>query len=104
MRYRAVCVSCHVPAPSILEIPPTVVELVPESLARENIVMPLAQENGAIKVIMHNPLDFDTIEKGASRGLPKSMEWYAAFGLMVTLIWLYIEILNLLIKLRNSQS
>jgi type IV pilus assembly protein PilB len=46
-----------------IEIPPTVVELVPESLARENIVMPLAQENGAIKVIMHNPMDFDTIEK-----------------------------------------
>lgn len=49
-------------------------------------------------------LDFDVIEKGASRGLPKSMEWYAAFGLMVTLIWLYIEILNLLIKLRSSQD
>src|SRR3954453_13252223 len=46
-----------------IEIPPTVVELVPESLARENIVMPLAQENGAIKVIMCNPMDFDTIEK-----------------------------------------
>ena len=46
-----------------IEIPPSVVELVPESLARENIVMPLAQENGAIKVIMHDPLDFETIEK-----------------------------------------
>ncbi len=46
-----------------IEIPPTVVELVPESLARENIVMPLAQENGAIKVIMYNPVDFDTIDK-----------------------------------------
>src|SRR4051812_27214315 len=46
-----------------IEIPPTVVELVPESLARENIVMPLAQEGGTIKVIMHNPMDFDTIEK-----------------------------------------
>jgi type IV pilus assembly protein PilB len=46
-----------------IEIPPTVVELVPEALARENIVMPLAQENGTIKVIMHNPMDFDTIEK-----------------------------------------
>src|SRR5258706_15990405 len=46
-----------------MEIPATVVELVPESLARENIVMPLAQENGAIKVIMYNPMDFDTIEK-----------------------------------------
>src|SRR3954447_10687892 len=46
-----------------IEIPPTVIELVPESLARENIVMPLAQESGTIKVIMHNPMDFDTIEK-----------------------------------------
>ncbi len=46
-----------------IEIPASVVELVPESLARENIVMPLAQENGAIKVIMHNPMDFETIDK-----------------------------------------
>jgi type IV pilus assembly protein PilB len=46
-----------------IEIPPSVIELVPESLARENIVMPLAQENGAIKVIMHDPNSFDTIDK-----------------------------------------
>ncbi len=46
-----------------IEIPATVVELVPEALARENIVMPMSQENGAIRVIMHNPMDFDTIEK-----------------------------------------
>ncbi len=46
-------------------------------------------------------LDFDLIEKGSEQGLPKHMEWYAAFGLMVTLVWLYIEILNLLRKLRN---
>jgi type IV pilus assembly protein PilB len=46
-----------------VEIPAAVVELVPEQLARENLVMPLAQENGAIKVIMHNPVDFDTIDK-----------------------------------------
>src|SRR5690242_4161332 len=46
-----------------IEIPATVVELVPESLARENVVMPLAQENGAIKVIMHDPMDFETIDK-----------------------------------------
>ena len=43
-----------------IEIPSSVVELVPESLARENVVMPLAQENGAIKVIMHDPMNFDT--------------------------------------------
>src|SRR3954463_1700565 len=46
-----------------IEIPPSVIELVPESLARENIVMPLAQENGAIRVIMHAPNAFDPIDK-----------------------------------------
>ena len=46
-------------------------------------------------------LDFDFIEKGAEHGAPKYMEWYAAFGLLVTLIWLYIEILRLLAKLRS---
>jgi uncharacterized YccA/Bax inhibitor family protein len=46
-------------------------------------------------------LDFDLIEKGAAQGAPKYMEWYAAFGLMVTLIWLYIEMLRLLTKLRR---
>lgn len=43
-------------------------------------------------------LDFDFIAKGSEAGLPKFMEWYAAFGLMVTLIWLYIELLRLLSK------
>jgi uncharacterized YccA/Bax inhibitor family protein len=43
-------------------------------------------------------LDFDFIEHGAEAGAPKYMEWYAAFGLMVTLIWLYLEILRLLAK------
>jgi len=46
-------------------------------------------------------LDFDFIESGARAGAPKYMEWYAAFGLMVTLIWLYMEILRLLSKLRS---
>jgi type IV pilus assembly protein PilB len=46
-----------------IEIPPSVVELVPESLARENIVMPLSQENGAIKVILHDPNAFDVVDK-----------------------------------------
>jgi uncharacterized YccA/Bax inhibitor family protein len=44
-------------------------------------------------------LDFDFIENGCTHGAPKYMEWYAAFGLLVTLIWLYIEILRLLAKL-----
>ena len=46
-------------------------------------------------------LDFDFIEQGAEDGAPRYMEWYAAFGLMVTLIWLYIEIVRLLVKLRS---
>jgi uncharacterized YccA/Bax inhibitor family protein len=46
-------------------------------------------------------LDFDFIESGAANGAPKYMEWYGAFGLMVTLIWLYIEMLRLLSKLRS---
>jgi uncharacterized YccA/Bax inhibitor family protein len=46
-------------------------------------------------------LDFDMIESGAARGAPKFMEWYGAFALMVTLIWLYLEILRLLAKLRS---
>lgn len=46
-------------------------------------------------------LDFDMIERGAQAGAPKYMEWYGAFALMVTLIWLYLEILRLLSKLRS---
>ena len=46
-------------------------------------------------------LDFDFIAQGAEDGAPRYMEWYAAFGLMVTLIWLYIEIVRLLVKLRS---
>ena len=46
-------------------------------------------------------LVFDFIENGAEMGAPKYMEWIGAFGLMVTLIWLYIEILHLLAKLRS---
>lgn len=47
-------------------------------------------------------LDFDFIENASGRGLPAYMNWYAAFGLMVTLIWLYLEILRLLSRLRNN--
>ncbi len=46
-------------------------------------------------------LDFDFIESGVEAGAPKYMEWYGAFGLMVTLIWLYLELLRLLSKLRR---
>jgi uncharacterized YccA/Bax inhibitor family protein len=46
-------------------------------------------------------LDFDFIENGVEQKAPKYMEWYAAFGLLVTLIWLYLEILRLLAKMRS---
>ena len=48
-------------------------------------------------------LDFDFIEKGSESGLPKQMEWYGAFGLMVTLVWLYLEVLRLLRKLQDRR-
>ena len=46
-------------------------------------------------------LDFDFIEQGVEQGAPKYMEWYGAFGLLVTLVWLYLEILRLLSKLQS---
>jgi uncharacterized YccA/Bax inhibitor family protein len=46
-------------------------------------------------------LDFDFIEKGVAHSAPKYMEWQAALGLLVTLVWLYIEMLRLLSKLRS---
>ncbi|MFM2071456.1 MAG: hypothetical protein RLZZ623_1719 [Actinomycetota bacterium] len=50
---------------------------------------------------MNLALDFDFIEKGSKAGLPKGMEWFAAFGLLVTLVWLYLELLRLLSKLNQ---
>lgn len=46
-------------------------------------------------------LDFDVIEQGVARRAPKFMEWYAGYGLMVTIVWLYLELLRLLAKLRR---
>jgi len=75
--------------------------------------MPFIHESGLIGIgfslfvvviaALNLVLDFDFIESGAQSGVPKYMEWYAAFGLMVTLIWLYIEILRLLAKLRSRR-
>lgn len=75
--------------------------------------IPYIHENGLIGIgfslavvviaALNLVLDFDFIEKGAENGAPKFMEWYAAFGLMVTLIWLYIEILRLLAKLNSRK-
>ena len=73
--------------------------------------IPFIHESGAIGIgfsvfvviiaALNLVLDFDFIENGAESGAPKYMEWYAAFGLLVTLVWLYIEILRLLAKLRS---
>jgi uncharacterized YccA/Bax inhibitor family protein len=49
-------------------------------------------------------LDFDFIENGCAHGAPKYMEWYAAFGLVVTLVWLYVEILRLLAKISSRRN
>lgn len=48
-------------------------------------------------------LDFDFIERGSEKSLPKYMEWYGAFGLLITLVWLYIEIVRLLAKLQDRK-
>lgn len=73
--------------------------------------MPYIHESGLIGIgfsafvvviaALNLVLDFDFIEQGCDTGAPKYMEWYAAFGLMVTLIWLYLEFLRLLSKLRS---
>jgi uncharacterized YccA/Bax inhibitor family protein len=49
-------------------------------------------------------LDFDFIEQGARLQAPKYMEWYGGFSLLVTLVWMYLEILRLLAKLRSSED
>jgi len=87
------------------------VYLVSMVLGLFGVRMPYIHENGLIGIgfsvfvviiaALNLVLDFDFIESGAREGLPKYMEWYAAFGLMVTLIWLYLEILRLLIKIRS---
>ncbi|WP_420128525.1 Bax inhibitor-1/YccA family membrane protein [Longimicrobium sp.] len=75
------------------------------------VQMPLIHSNGTFGILftlfvvviaaLNLVLDFDFIEQGAEMGAPKYMEWYAAFGLMVTLVWLYLEILRLLAKLQS---
>lgn len=75
------------------------------------ISIPMIHETGTFGILfslfvvviaaLNLVLDFDFIEEGCEAGAPKYMEWYAAFGLLVTLIWLYLEILRLLAKLRS---
>ena len=52
---------------------------------------------------MNLVVDFDFIEEGSEKGAPKYMEWFGAFGLMVTLVWLYLEILKLLAKMNSRK-
>jgi uncharacterized YccA/Bax inhibitor family protein len=76
-----------------------------------NIQVPLIYDSGLLGIgfslfvviiaALNLILDFDAIKLGAEMRVPKYMEWYGAFALMVTLIWLYIEILRLLSKLRR---
>ncbi len=76
------------------------------------IRIPLIHESGIVGIgfsvvvvtiaALNLVLDFDFIERGAASGAPKYMEWYAAFGLLVTLVWLYLEILRLLSKLQGK--
>lgn len=64
----------------------------------------LAIQVGIVAIAALNlVLDFDFIERGAEQGAPKYMEWYGAFGLLVTLVWLYMEILRLLSRLQERR-
>src|SRR5690606_37262000 len=75
------------------------------------INMPMIHESGIVGIgfslvvvvlaALNLVLDFDFIESGVEQGAPKYMEWYGAFGLMVTLVWLYVEFLRLLAKLQS---
>lgn len=85
--------------------------LVNFGLSFAGIELPYIHENSTGGIIfslfavilasMNLVVDFDFIEQGAESKVPKYMEWYGAFGLMVTIIWLYIEILRLLAKSRK---
>lgn len=80
-------------------------------LALFGVTMPFLHDTGPIGIgislvivgvaAFNLLLDFDLIERGAKQGAPKYMEWYAGFALLVTLVWLYLEILRLLSKLRS---
>lgn len=77
------------------------------------VSVPLIHSNGTFGILfsvfvvviaaLNLVLDFDLIEKGTARGAPKYMEWYGAFALLVTLVWLYLEILRLLAKLQSRR-
>ncbi len=78
-----------------------------------HINMPLIHSSGTMGIVfslvvvsiaaLNLILDFDMIERGSAMGSPKYMEWYGAFGLLVTIVWLYIEILRLLAKMNSNK-
>jgi uncharacterized YccA/Bax inhibitor family protein len=86
--------------------------LIAMGMAMFGAQMPLLHDNGILGIglslvivvvaALNLVLDFDFIEKGAENNAPKYMEWYASFGLIVTLVWLYLEILRLLSKLNRD--
>ncbi len=77
------------------------------------IAIPLIHQSGGVGIgfslvvvviaALNLVLDFDFIENGVRQGAPKYMEWYGGFGLLLTLVWLYLEILRLLAKLRDRK-
>jgi uncharacterized YccA/Bax inhibitor family protein len=79
-----------------------------------SIRMPLIHESGPVGIgfslvvvviaALNLILDFDFIEQGAKQQAPKYMEWYGGFSLLVTLVWMYLEILRLLAKIRGGRS
>lgn len=89
-----------------------VLYLVSIGLSFVGISIPLIHESGIVGIgfsvfvvglaAFNLLLDFDFIDQGVKNELPKGMEWYAAFGLLVTLVWLYVEILRLLAKLNDD--
>jgi uncharacterized YccA/Bax inhibitor family protein len=78
-----------------------------------NIDMPFIHEGSTFGILfslfvvaiaaLNLILDFDMIERGSEMGAPKYMEWYGAFGLLVTIVWLYLEILRLLAKMGSRR-
>lgn len=87
--------------------------LIAMALRMFSIDMPFIHEGSNLGIIfslvivaiaaMNLILDFDMIDQGAAMGAPKYMEWYCAFGLLVTIVWLYIEILRLLSKFASRK-
>lgn len=85
--------------------------LVEFGLSFAGIRLPMLHDGGLLSIgvslfvvglaALNLVLDFDFIEQGAREGAPAYMEWYGAFGLTVTLVWLYLEVLRLLSKLQS---